>query len=448
MAFCGHLKRTSLPKKRIIHISEVLHENAHLSPNFRFFFNISSTQAPPGGPRVQKKNFDDENTFFDQKFFFDIYFFKPGKRTGIFLHWFLLYDVPLPVFSQAWKSRCREKNFKKEGVQISRFSLHGGPTNPIWGTPRGTPNGVRAGYPACGVPRADPRGEHCNTLEAISDESGDALSGSAGTGAAVLGAVSGNLEEVAAVDAGVVLVDNVAEAAEEEPLQSVTQREDREQGVVNLDAMMASLNPEQSAFVEKVRGWVRDVHAHCGLRRTSTIPQFLHFLSGYGGTGKSYVIGTVVALVSASFPRLSGVVQCAAITGMAAVGIGGTTLHSLFSFPVSHARTKSYTAHLKPLGDAGKAMFLDRLRHLRLLIIDEVSLLNAQQLNWLSTRLCELTGVKHRPFGGVSILVCGDLLQLPPVDGQPVFRAPFWRYFSLTELTISQRHQDDEVFAN
>ena len=124
LTICGHLKRTSLPKKRIIHISEVLHENAHLSPNFRFFFNISSTQAPPGGPRVQKKKF----FFFDQKFFFDIYFFKPEKNNGCFTIGGYVKSQLIPVttskyqfFFQAGKSSCRKKNFFSQNFFFDNY---------------------------------------------------------------------------------------------------------------------------------------------------------------------------------------------------------------------------------------------------------------------------------------------------------------------------------------
>ncbi|XP_033726656.1 ATP-dependent DNA helicase RRM3-like [Pecten maximus] len=73
-------------------------------------------------------------------------------------------------------------------------------------------------------------------------------------------------------------------------------------------------------------------------------------------------------------------------------------------------------------------------------------------------RLCDLMG-SDEPFGGVSVLAVGDLLQLPHVAQKPVFSPPsdqlaaiygsLWcNHFKIIELTESQRQKDDTQFAN
>ena len=60
------------------------------------------------------------------------------------------------------------------------------------------------------------------------------------------------------------------------------------------------------------------------------------------------------------------------------------------------------------------------LRHLKLLIIDEVSMLSSLNLAYIHLRLEEVFG-GDTWFGSVNVLFVGDLLQLPPVNGRPVF---------------------------
>ena len=60
------------------------------------------------------------------------------------------------------------------------------------------------------------------------------------------------------------------------------------------------------------------------------------------------------------------------------------------------------------------------LRHLKLLIIDEVSMVSSLNLAYIHLRLQELFGGDEW-FGGRNILFVGDLLQLPPVNGAPIF---------------------------
>ena len=91
----------------------------------------------------------------------------------------------------------------------------------------------------------------------------------------------------------------------------------------------------------------------------------------------------------------------------------------------------------------------DELRHrfseLQAVIIDEVSMVNQNSLEHINQRLNEIFGTAHDVFGGLMVILVGDLLQLPPVRGSRVFQLNqfnpllnidmLWHYFQMIELT-------------
>ncbi|KAI5177421.1 hypothetical protein PAEPH01_2475, partial [Pancytospora epiphaga] len=76
-------------------------------------------------------------------------------------------------------------------------------------------------------------------------------------------------------------------------------------------------------------------------------------------------------------------------------------------------------ARFQPLNKETAEQLFNMLRLLRVLIIDEISLVTSVLLAQIDQRLQEIFGC-DKPFGGISIVVFGDLLQLPPVPSQPV----------------------------
>lgn len=74
----------------------------------------------------------------------------------------------------------------------------------------------------------------------------------------------------------------------------------------------------------------------------------------------------------------------------------------------------------------------------------------------IDSRLRQLKKNESQPFGGINIMVFGDLFQLPPIRGAQVFLQPtrfipavhLWRLFSLVELTENMRQQGDTTFAD
>lgn len=129
------------------------------------------------------------------------------------------------------------------------------------------------------------------------------------------------------------------------------------------------------------------------------------FLTGKAGTGKT----TFLRALKAKPPKRLAVV---APTGVAAINAGGQTIHSLFQLPFGPIVPGSKR-------DKGQFRRLSRkkarlLRALDLLIIDEISMVRADVLDGIDEVLRRYRS-PYQPFGGVQLLMIGDLHQLPPV---------------------------------
>lgn len=150
------------------------------------------------------------------------------------------------------------------------------------------------------------------------------------------------------------------------------------------------------------------------------------FLTGKAGTGKTTFLRHIV-----SHTYKQTVV--AAPTGVAAIHAGGVTLHSLLHLPFGAFVPENipFDSQLKAKINTPKSLLAshrfnnDKLRMLRqmeLLIIDEVSMLRADLLDCIDLRLRTIRK-RNIPFGGVQLLLIGDLMQLPPV-----VKEEEWRY--------------------
>ena len=140
------------------------------------------------------------------------------------------------------------------------------------------------------------------------------------------------------------------------------------------------------------------------------------FLTGKAGTGKT----TFLRKIQRESSKKTAVV---APTGVAAINAGGVTMHSFFQLPFEpfvpargFAPEHTSVANINNLFKKIRLSAVKRevLEELELLIIDEVSMLRSDQLDCIDTIL---KGVRRnqRPFGGVQLLLIGDLYQLPPV---------------------------------
>ena len=189
-----------------------------------------------------------------------------------------------------------------------------------------------------------------------------------------------------------------------------------------LKYLTCKLVPEQLNFLRKVVGYCKDVVKAMkrgdGKLKQKPLRIILH---GGAGVGKSMAIKTAslhaerILRKSGDHPNHPRVLLCAP-TGKAASLIKGVTLHSAFNFNFG----PSYIA----LSSKQLAEFQENLRHLKLLIIDEMSLLGSDMLYKIHLRLSEEVFQNKELFGGISVVLVGDLLQLPPVNASFIFKAP------------------------
>jgi len=169
------------------------------------------------------------------------------------------------------------------------------------------------------------------------------------------------------------------------------------------------------------------------------------YLTGAAGTGKTTLVKKLIDENS-----LKKIVV--APTGIAALNIGGATINSAFrigfdTFPL--------------IKESNDPRFKKLLKNLELLIIDEISMVRAPMLDAISETL-KLHRDSSEPFGGVHVLACGDLFQLPPVvkdqEEEVIYEKYESIYFfsansfkeivspSFYELTYSFRQSDDNNF--
>ncbi len=133
------------------------------------------------------------------------------------------------------------------------------------------------------------------------------------------------------------------------------------------------------------------------------------FITGNAGTGKSTLL---TYLRQSVLPEDIAVV---APTGVGAINVGGITLHRLCSFNIDV--TFEFIA-----SDAYNPRTRDVLKALTVLVIDEVSMVRADMMDYVDQALRRYGKKKGKPFGGAQLIFIGDLAQLPPVVGKKVER--------------------------
>ena len=172
------------------------------------------------------------------------------------------------------------------------------------------------------------------------------------------------------------------------------------------------------------------------------------FITGRAGTGKT-------TLLQAFVENTAKVVAVSAPTGVAALAVGGQTIHSLLRLPLGIIGNRE-------LGFIPKES-LAVLANLDALVIDEVSMVSADVLDALDRRLRQAKRKRNPPFGGIQLIMFGDPYQLAPVVSgqadkayyQDHYRSPWffdakvWREteMSVQELDTIHRQADSEFRA-
>ncbi len=130
------------------------------------------------------------------------------------------------------------------------------------------------------------------------------------------------------------------------------------------------------------------------------------FLTGAPGSGKTYVLNKFIQLAKMAKKR----VAVTASTGIAATHIGGTTIHSWSGLGI---RDEISDRDEKWLKDNDR--LLKRYNNVDVLIIDEVSMIHGKRLDMIN-QVCKWLRESEEPFGGIQVILTGDLFQLPPIN--------------------------------
>ncbi|WP_165063156.1 ATP-dependent DNA helicase [Marisediminicola senii] len=140
------------------------------------------------------------------------------------------------------------------------------------------------------------------------------------------------------------------------------------------------------------------------------------FVTGRAGTGKSTLLNYLSANTSKQL-------VVSAPTGVAALNVGGQTIHSLFRLPIGVIADRP----IQQNADVRKL-----LTTIETLVIDEVSMVNADLIDAVDRSLRQARQRPHEAFGGVQLVLFGDPYQLAPVPGDADERAYFTdRYASM-----------------
>ncbi|MFN4256855.1 MAG: ATP-dependent RecD-like DNA helicase [Saprospiraceae bacterium] len=140
------------------------------------------------------------------------------------------------------------------------------------------------------------------------------------------------------------------------------------------------------------------------------------FITGRAGTGKS----TLLRLFQQTSKKKLVVL---APTGVAALNVQGQTIHSFFGFPHRIVTPKEASRKVS------QKHLLNLYRKMETLVIDEISMVRADILDGMD-KFLRVNRENFRPFGGVQVVLFGDLFQLPPVvTNDPIERAYFDEYY-------------------
>lgn len=196
------------------------------------------------------------------------------------------------------------------------------------------------------------------------------------------------------------------------------------------------------------------------LQNALQLVQFTHrslFLTGKAGTGKSTFLHYIAQTTKKKYVIL-------APTGIAAINVGGATLHSFFKLPFHPLLPNDRRYNTQQLRNTLKynSEKIKLIRELELIIIDEISMVRADIIDFIDKILRVYSHNMRIPFGGKQLLLVGDVYQLEPVLKeedwqllQPYYPSKFFfdahvfRTFQLVciELQKVYRQRDDKFIS-
>ena len=169
------------------------------------------------------------------------------------------------------------------------------------------------------------------------------------------------------------------------------------------------------------------------------------FLTGSAGSGKTYTLNQYIDYLRAR--RVP--VAVTASTGIAATHMNGTTIHSWSGIGIKDELSDRDLTNL-----SRKQFLADRLKDTAVLVIDEISMLHAKQLNLVS-QVLKYIRKNDKAFGGIQVVVAGDFFQLPPIGSKGesnrekfAFMSEAWLDAKFHICYLSEQHRQVSEAAN
>lgn len=157
------------------------------------------------------------------------------------------------------------------------------------------------------------------------------------------------------------------------------------------------------------------------------------FFTGPAGSGKSHVIKTIAGTDPS--------VVLTALTGIAAVNIGGKTIHSFAGVGLAQGTKEEI---LKNAFFAGR----ERWKRARVLVVDEVSMMSDDLFEKLDFVARGCRKCPNRPFGGLQVVFVGDFFQLSPVsknaEAKYCFESSLWKEMNFVQILLRTNHRQTD----
>lgn len=160
-------------------------------------------------------------------------------------------------------------------------------------------------------------------------------------------------------------------------------------------------------------------------------------ITGSAGTGKSYTLNKIVKKCRED--KIN--VAVTASTGTAAININGMTIHKFLSFNIQTNKEYVNIMSKKPFWFNVVA----NIRWSKIIIIDEISMISADQLDLIDAILKKATK-SDKPFGGKFMIFVGDFLQLPPIGKNLkfAFESQSWKEAKIKTIYLKNNHRQVE----
>lgn len=160
------------------------------------------------------------------------------------------------------------------------------------------------------------------------------------------------------------------------------------------------------------------------------------FLTGEPGAGKTYTLNKFIEEAQERGKRIA----ITASTGIAASHLGGTTIHSWSGLGIADSVRDDELDRM-----SWKPQIQERYNRCDILIIDEVSMLHGSRLDMVD-RACRWIRHNEKPFGGLQVILVGDMFQLPPVtrgsvDTDYAHHSNAWRVAELKPCYLTEQHR-------